>query len=436
MANTNKYPGVLQVTKNTFKLTITDGYTEIIDELGNKKKQQKRYFKTVTAKTAKEAADLRAEWITEVKGGAVLTNNRMTLKQYYAYFKKHAGKKAPKTWQFYDYIFERIDTALGHHKLNDINPDRVRAFLKNLTEAGVRIDPNEKKKKEKPTEPADDSVKKAPPKKDTLSPNTVYKYFRVLNILFNHAVKWGLASFNPCKRVDTPETERHQRKIYDEETTGRFLTLLENEEISHRAMALLALSSGMRRGELFGLQWRHVNLDTGVVHIEQANQYLPGVGIFTKDPKTENSIRDITIPLSVCDLLKKHKLAQAARRLKLGLAKEGGKWAGAEEQKDDFLFTKWDGRPAPPDNFNRWLQKFVTDNNLPPLHPHALRHMAATYLITSGVDHRTVAGKLGHDVQTLNVVYSHLLKSAEKETADKMESFLQQATEKAKEKQN
>jgi len=59
--------------------------------------------------------------------------------------------------------------------------------------------------------------------------------------------------------------------------------------------------------------------------------------------------------------------------------------------------------------------------------------MAATYLITSGTDLRTVAGKLGHaNTNTTTIVYSHLLKSAEKETADKMESFMQQATEKAK----
>ena len=62
--------------------------------------------------------------------------------------------------------------------------------------------------------------------------------------------------------------------------------------------------------------------------------------------------------------------------------------------------------------------------------------MAATYLITSGTDIRTVAGKLGHtNTNTTTIVYTHLLKPSEKETADKMESFLQQATDKEKEKQ-
>jgi site-specific recombinase XerC len=80
----------------------------------------------------------------------------------------------------------------------------------------------------------------------------------MLNMLFNRAMKWGLASFNPCERTDAPKVERHQQGIYDEETTGRFLSLLENEEIKHRAMALMATSTGMRRGVgLFCLQWKH-----------------------------------------------------------------------------------------------------------------------------------------------------------------------------------
>jgi hypothetical protein len=117
MAGTNKYPGVLQITATSFKLTITDGYTEvrdkqgnvIVDDQGNPKKQQQRYFKTVTAKSAKEASDLRAQWITEIKGGAILTNNRMTLKQFYAYYQEHTKDTlAPKTIVTYDGHFKRI----------------------------------------------------------------------------------------------------------------------------------------------------------------------------------------------------------------------------------------------------------------------------------------------------------------------------------------
>lgn len=413
MAGTKSYPGVLQITANTFKLTITDGYIKTADG----KQKQKRYFKTVNVKTAKEAADLRAQWITEIKGGAILDNKRMTLKQFYDYFKEHTKDLAPKTLYAYNGLFVRIDAAMGHKKLDDITPNHIRSFIKNLSEDGV-YSGNRKDQ-------------------TTLSPNTILKYYRVLSLLFNRAIKWGLASFNPCERVDAPKLERHQKAIYDEEQTGRFLLLLENEPLKHRAMILLILSTGARKGEMFGLQWHHVNLDTGIIRIEQASQYLPKKGVFMKDPKTEGSKRILTISESIIALLKKCKAEQSAQRLKLGgTIKQDGKWQGSEDPDHDYVFTAWDGRPAHPDSLNTWLKKFVKNNNLPAITPHTFRHMAATYLITSGIDIRTVAGKLGHaNTTTTTVVYSHLLKSAEKETTDKMETFIQQATQKAKEQQ-
>lgn len=419
MSKTKQYPGVRPRGENTFEITITDGYTEVkdnqgdvvTDKQGKVKKQQKRYTKTVTAKNAKEAADLRSQWIAETKGGKLLTNARMTLKQFYAYYKEHSKKLAPKTLQFYNGLFTRIEAAIGHKQLDDITPNHIRAFIKNLGEPGVYQGTRKDRNK--------------------LSENTIHKYHRLLNLLFNRAIKWGLASFNPCEMTDAPKLELKQPEIYNEEQTGKFLLLLENEEVKHQAMALITLSTGCRRGETMGLQWKHIDFDAGTIRIEQTSQYLTGEGTFTKDPKTQGSKRTVTMPDSISVLLKKHKADHNAKRLKLG-----DRWMGAEKIEDDFVFTTWEGKQAHPDSMNTWLRNFVDDNNLPPITPKSFRHMAATYLITSGTDIRTVAGKLGHaNTNTTTVVYSHLLKSAEKETADKMESFLQQATDKAKEKQ-
>lgn len=241
----------------------------------------------------------------------------------------------------------------------------------------------------------------------------------------------GHMSYNPCERTEAPKQERHQEDIYNEEQTGRFLVLLEKEEVKHRVMALITLATGCRRGETMGLQWKHVDFDNGTIRIEQTSQYLTGKGTFTKDPKTRNSKRTVTIPESITALLKIHKTNEAAKRLKLG-----ERWAGEKKIEDDFVFTTWEGKQAHPDSMNTWLKKFVADNKLPTITSKSFRHMAATYLITSGTDIRTVAGKLGHaNTTTTTVVYSHLLKSAEKETADKMGDFLQQATNNEKEKQ-
>jgi len=184
------------------------------------------------------------------------------------------------------------------------------------------------------------------------------------------------------------------------------------------------------------LQWKHIDTEAGTIKIEQAGQYLPGKGVFIKSTKNESSEPVVTVSASIIPFIKKYKATQLARRLELGKVSEGGKWAGAEEALEDFVFTTWDGQIAHPDSINTWLKKFTAKNKLPAITPHSFRHMAATYLITSGMDIRTVAGKLGHaNTTTTTVVYAHLLKSAEQETATRMDSFMLQATEKAKEKQ-
>jgi integrase len=89
-----------------------------------------------------------------------------------------------------------------------------------------------------------------------------------------------------------------------------------------------------------------------------------------------------------------------------------------------------------PDSFYRWMQKFTAKNGLPQLSPHMIRHMSATFLLTSGTDLRTVAGWLGHaNTNTTTTVYAHLLKSAKNEASNKMDDFIQTTTEKTKEQQ-
>ncbi|MDU4960161.1 MAG: tyrosine-type recombinase/integrase [Sporomusaceae bacterium] len=423
MAGRRQYPGVTPVTKNTFKLTITDGYAEVTDEQGNPvtdeqgkvKKQQKRYFKTVTAKSAKEASDLRAQWITEIKGGAVLTNNRMTLQEFYDYFKNHAEKLAPKTLLAYDGLFIRVKDALGHKKLNDITPNHIRTFVQNLSEEGIYA-----------------GRKKG---QSTLSSATIQKHYKLLNLLFNRAIKWGLCSANPCKRTDTPKAASPHISVYDENTLSEFIAKIDTEETKYQALIFLALSTGIRRGELFALKWDSIDFDRNVIEIRHTLQYVPGEGLTLKDPKTELSSRKVSVPCSVMAILKSHKAEQAAKRLKLGgHINQEGRWEGAEESENDFVFCTWNGKAMHPDTLNNWLTKFTKANGLPHISPHSFRHMAASFLIKSGVDVRTVSGKLGHArTSTTTDIYAHVIQSAEQQTADIMAGILSDSKTKGKE---
>ncbi|SFM11495.1 site-specific integrase [Pelosinus propionicus] len=399
--------------ENSYLLTVASGY----DGQG----KQICHTKTVTANSPREAEKQYGLFLAEIEKGQISTSGKMTLKQFFEYWEDNyaKGQHKEKTLVYNKNLFKRISETMGHMRLDKILPKHLLSFYANLAEVGIRQDPNATRRKIITTT-------ENKPLKSTLSPNTVRKYHVLLHTLLEKATQWQLIAYNPADKVEPPKAQKTHKKIYDEETTGKFLLLLQNEELKYRLLAMLALSTGMRKGELYGLEWSHVDFTANTVHICQSSQYLPKVGIFTTSTKTEDSNRTITIPLSVIELLRQYKIQQNEERLKLG-----SKW-----QDSNRLFTTWDGKPAHPDSFYTWLRKFTIKNDLPHITPHSFRHMAATYLIVGGVDLRTVAGKLGHaNSTTTQLIYSHLVKSAENETADMMETFIQTSKEKAKQKQ-
>ena len=395
--------------ESSYLLTVTAGY--------DGQDKQICHTKTVTAKSSREAEKQYGMFLAEIEKGEISTSGKMTLLEYFAYWEEHYAipHHKKKTIAYNRSLFKRISVAMGHLRLDKIQPKQLLTFYKYLAEPGIKQDPNTARRKV-----AINTGNK--PLKDSLSPNTIRKYHILLHTLLGKATQWQLIAYNPADKVETPKAQKTYKKIYDEETTGKFLILLQAEELKYRLLSLLALSTGMRKAELFGLEWSHIDFNAGTIHIEQTSQYLPGEGIFQDTTKTESSNRIITIPASIIELLRQYKIKQNEDRLRLG-----SKW-----QNSNRLLTTWDGKPGHPNSFNTWLRKFAIKHDLPHITPHSFRHMTATYLITGGVDLRTVAGKLGHaNSTTTQLVYSHLVKSAEKETADMMESFIQASTKKA-----
>lgn len=303
-----------------------------------------------------------------------------------------------------DFLFTRIDDALGHKKLSQIKPDHILLFLKNLAEPGIKKDPNSKRRK----------IHKDSENK-TLSSTSIHKHYTLLSSLLSQAEVWGMISVNPCKRVKPPKFERKPINIYDEETLGVFLSHLTEEPINHQLMVSLALIGGLRREEIFGLCWQDVNFAESNIFIRQASVYVPGE-IVTKAPKNAGSVRKVSLPKSTLDLLVLQQKEQIEKKRKLA-----NKWVDSGR-----VFTKWNGEPAHPHSFATWLTRFTERHELPHITPHKFRHMNATYLITAGTDIRTIAGKLGHSKTSTTVnTYAQFVQAAEKETADTMETFLE-----------
>ena len=204
-----------------------------------------------------------------------------------------------------------------------------------------------------------------------LSGNSVQHYHRLISSILSTAVKWQVIFSNPCERVDPPKIEKKEAHYLDETQAARLLEDLEHAPEQYRVMVALLLFTGLRRGELCGLEWDDIDWDEGLLSVRRSSLYLPKQGIFTDETKTATSQRVIKLPDDALTLLRQHRTEQAKQRLLVG-----DQW-----QDSHRLFTTWNGSPIHPDTFSKWFSGFVKEHDLPPVTAHSLRHTNATLLI-------------------------------------------------------
>ncbi len=411
----------------------------------------------MTQKQAEKEAERQAVLFEEkVKAGRCLNGNIRFKDFCERWFEVYAKTQLrEKTVHRYKGLKERVYQALGHMRLDRIQPQHLLEFYKNLAEPGIKenssfvlsIDLNALLQKSGMTitefckvsgvsdttlrgvrkgDPA--SAKTAKKIADTLgvdvfkifnpknedaglSSQTIKHYHTFISSVFERAVKWGLIYANPCRRIDPPRADKKNIKYLDEKQTVHMLELLQQEEMPYRMIFTLLIYCGMRRGEVMGLEWKDIDFERGVLSINRTLQYTKEKGIYTDDVKTTSSRRSMKLSDEVIELLKEYRLWQNEKRMAVG-----DQW-----QESDNLFTQWNGLPMSPSTPYKWLQGFTKRHNLPPINIHSLRHTNATLLIRQGVNIRTVAGRLGHSVTstTLNI-YSHELQSADAAAADSL----------------
>lgn len=210
------------------------------------------------------------------------------------------------------------------------------------------------------------------------------------------------------------------------------LQLIEDEPIKYKTMIYLCIYSGMRAGELNGLEWSDLDWDNKLLRIRQASQYLPDRCIFTKSTKNESSERLISLPDTVIAILRQYKLWQNGVKADLD-----NLWVDS-----DRIFTKRNGEPIFPQTLSKWFSTFIKRHNekimkdktiseddkekylLNDVNFHGLRHTSASLLIGEGMDVATVSKRLGHaEPSTTLKIYTHALQRADREAANKLENL-------------
>jgi integrase len=373
--------------ENKYFLTVSSGY----DGSG----KRIRHTRTINASGSKEAEKQLALFIAEIEKGHCIDSTKLTFADFIEkWLKEYAEKNlAPKTLLSYRKELEnRIMPALGAHKLNKLKPIHIIQFYNSLSEDGVRKDG----------------------KPGGLSGKTQLYYHHIISSILKDAVQWQIIESNPAEKVKPPKATKRKIEFFDDKQTARMLALLDNVDLKWKTIVYVALYTGMRKGEIMGLEWHDINFEKGTINIERASQYVPGRGVITKEPKNESSKRVISASQTLLQLLKVYKTHQNEQRMS-----HADIWKGTTR-----LFTTWDGDAMFPDSISNWFSDFIKDNNLPHITFHGLRHTSASILIDQGLNIKAVSSRLGHaNTSTTMNIYAHALKSADKQAADIMDGM-------------
>lgn len=369
---------VRELEKNKkYQIEVVTGY------MGNKKIREYETFYG-----GKKDAIIRENEIkAQIKNNSYINKSKKTLKELLdEYLEYNKNKWAIKTYKSNLNWVKKINEKIGYIKLQNLNVKLLEEFymyLRNET---------------------------------SLADKTIQHFYVLINGALNKAVKWGYVSQNVNLKIEKPKVRKKEIECYSPEEVEILLEVLKNENLKYQSIILLALDSGIRRGELTGLTWEDVDLDASSIKINKITQYVSGYGIYEKETKSQTSDRKIYISKYTCNVLKKFKKEQREKQILLG-----DKWGNSKR-----VFTTDLGEDMHPDTPSKILEKIIKKYNLKKINFHALRHTSISLMISKGVQSQIISKKSGHSsVQVTHSIYSHFFDEEFKEAANIMNDILQ-----------
>lgn len=214
-----------------------------------------------------------------------------------------------------------------------------------------------------------------------------------------------------------PKRPQQTIDCMDDKDTKKFYNALINyPDIRAKTALLLLLMTGLRRGELCGLEWNDIDFENNTITVQRALTVVKGYGVILKQPKTESSIRTMSIPKSVINQLEEYYKWYENNKAKLG-----DRWINTNR-----LFTMENGGRIYPQKINDWLDKVLKSAGMEHKTVHSLRHTNITMQILAGIPLVTVAGRAGHArPSTTSDIYSHFIKSGDQHASEVLDNMFQ-----------
>lgn len=290
------------------------------------------------------------------------------------------GRASKTTDGYRSLIRARLRPAFGAVELRKLGPADLDAFYRALLAAG-------------------------------LSPVSVRHCHATMSAALRQAVKWGWIDRSPADRASPPPVPHREIRPPSAEQITNLIAEMDRSDHDLASMVYVAATTGCRRGELCGLRWSDIDLETATLVVRRSITDT-SQGVTEKDPKTHRS-RRISLDASTAFVLASQHERMVARAAACGVTLAS----------DAYLWSQ-DPACAVPYRPNRVTGAFRTvRNRLGYAHIdfHHLRHFAATTLAGAGVDVRTIAGRLGHADPAITLkTYAHFLEAADRRAAEVM----------------
>ena len=293
----------------------------------------------------------------------------------------------PRTWIRYGELCRvHLIPAIGRLQLGRLQPAHLEAFYAERLAAGS-------------------------------SPTTVHHTHMVLHGALAAAVRQGQVNRNVAELVTPPRMAQSEMRVLDPGEVRR-LCAVAAEDPDHGALLILAVTTGMRQGELLALRWRDVDLERGALAVTGTLQRVRGEGLVRGDPKTQRSRRQVRLTPTAVAALRRRQRAQAITTPPAMGTSSGGDW----------VFTGPHGAPLDANTARAAWHRLRRQADLPPIRCHDLRHTAATILLGEGIHPKIVADLLGHATVAITLDrYSHVAMAMHQGATDAFERVLKGA---------
>jgi integrase len=343
----------------------------------------KRKRVTVYGATEREVLGKLREVVKAKERGQDFTSRRRTVAEWLTEWLdqvKATDGTRPQTIRWYRWLVDKhVSPVIGSVKLDRLAPADVRHLLAALGRADV-------------------------------GNTTVRQAHGLLRNALGDAERLELVPRNVARSVRPPASTKGRVRALSPEEARRLLVTAKDERLY--GLLVLAVTTGLRRGELLALRWQDVSLDEGVLRVRRTLLRLDGRLVFG-EPKSASSVRTVPVPPATRDVLRAHRsLIQAE--------------SSAEGWQDfGLVFPSRIGTPIEPTNVNRWFRELRERAGLPWLRLHDLRHAFATFMLDQGADLRLIMETLGHSQISVTAdLYTHVLKPRQRTASEAVDTLI------------